>query len=439
MSLSYCVANGIQRIAIGSCNDISKWHLPNATQWVSAVQDWHPDAFIWLGDVVYADQRTSPYLPFFWTPAAPEGMDALYQRMKTHPTYKSLVSSLPGRVWGVWDDHDYGNNDGGASYVHREQAKKIYLDFIDEPKQSIRWNQEGGLYTSYVIGSAPQRVKVILLDVRFSKEGQYGEGDILGDAQWKWLERELDTTKLSVEGDWQLLLVGSGIQVLPVRKPIQEKWGTYPESRQRLLNLLQRATEPRQNSQFHRRVLLISGDVHYGEFLRHPAECADSSSSIADIYEMTSSGLTHSCGTASSPFLQPLQHAVCLNALNTFMKTPQHVEESFVALKNWGGIEIDWDKQTVTLTLRPVDGSKPIFRSLSLPLNATVDLDSPKLGHAKCAEMRQGASLFHLVPFEHWKWLVLALALSILVVQPLFCCYCLFCRGNAPRGRPKQD
>ena len=52
----------------------------------------------------------------------------------------------------------------------------LFLDYMDETKNSERYNREG-LYASYIFGSKDKKVKVILLDVRYFRT----KNDILGD------------------------------------------------------------------------------------------------------------------------------------------------------------------------------------------------------------------------------------------------------------------
>lgn len=33
---------------------------------------------------------------------------------------------------GVWDDHDYGINNGGDDYPFKDRNRDLWLDFIDE-------------------------------------------------------------------------------------------------------------------------------------------------------------------------------------------------------------------------------------------------------------------------------------------------------------------
>ncbi|GIS25904.1 MAG: hypothetical protein CM15mP127_02770 [Gammaproteobacteria bacterium] len=33
------------------------------------------------------------------------------------------------KILQIWDDHDYGLNDGGKNYRHKEVSQEIYLNF----------------------------------------------------------------------------------------------------------------------------------------------------------------------------------------------------------------------------------------------------------------------------------------------------------------------
>lgn len=47
-------------------------------------------------------------------------------------------------------------------YKDRLQAQGIYLDFLDEPVESLRRRREGA-YVSYIYGNGNRRVKVIII------------------------------------------------------------------------------------------------------------------------------------------------------------------------------------------------------------------------------------------------------------------------------------
>ena len=36
-------------------------------------------------------------------------------------------------IIGIWDDHDYGVNDGDSRNPAKIRMKQIYLDYLDEP------------------------------------------------------------------------------------------------------------------------------------------------------------------------------------------------------------------------------------------------------------------------------------------------------------------
>lgn len=54
-------------------------------------------------------------------------------------------------VIGIWDDHDYGVNDGDLRNPFRADQKQLYLDYLEEPASSERRNRgdENGIYQYY--------------------------------------------------------------------------------------------------------------------------------------------------------------------------------------------------------------------------------------------------------------------------------------------------
>ena len=59
----------------------------------------------------------------------------------------------------VWDDHDYGVNDGGGDFPAKEISRKAFLDFFNEPMASDRWIQESGIYTAKTFGDEQDQFK----------------------------------------------------------------------------------------------------------------------------------------------------------------------------------------------------------------------------------------------------------------------------------------
>lgn len=122
---------------------------------------------------------------------------------------------------------------------------------------------------------------MILLDVRYFKEPSSifkpNGTDLLGSEQWEWLEKELK------ENTAEYVVIGSGIQIIPDDRLVPEHW--YSGNRDRLFALIRKYKTSG--------VILISGDVHFAEILKYP--CREHVG--YEIYEFTSSGLTHHVST----------------------------------------------------------------------------------------------------------------------------------------------
>lgn len=213
----------LQTIALGSCN---RQDLPQ-TIWPVISQN-NPDIWIWLGDNIYADTEDM------------EEMRGMYLQQKYDAAYAAFRNTTP--VFGIWDDHDYGVNDGGKEFAQKTASRDLMLDFLDVPADADVRQREGG-YQSYTFGPEGKQVKLILLDARYFRDElkenpdkttrylQNPTGDILGQVQWEWLRAELAGSTAEVH------LIGSGIQML-AEEQIFEKWANFPMARKRLLDLL---------------------------------------------------------------------------------------------------------------------------------------------------------------------------------------------------------
>jgi len=254
-------------IAFGSCNKAS---LPN-TLW-DDIQKTNPDVWIWGGDNIYADTHDISKLRL------------MYQAQKAVKDYAELVDAVA--VIGTWDDHDYGLNDGGTEFAAKKESQQEFLDFMDVPNDSPRRQQEG-VYASHEYQKEAGSVKVIVLDTRYfrtaltpdtetkkrTKPNKYGEGTVLGEAQWSWLEQEL----LSSKADFNVIV--SSIQVLSNEHGF-ECWGNFPHEVDRLKRTIVSSKA--------KGVLVLSGDRHISEISSTKVEGLS-----YPLVDFTSSGLTH--------------------------------------------------------------------------------------------------------------------------------------------------
>jgi len=295
-------------LAFGSC---SKPSLPQPL-W-EPVRALAPDAWAWLGDIVYADTDDI------------EKTRALYAAQAARSDYATLVAST--RVVGIWDDHDYGRNDAGSDYGSRVESQAALLDFLAEPAASPRRKQRG-TYASYTFGEGRRRVKLILLDGRYHRDRPGPTADTLGAEQWTWLEGELKA------GSAELTVIASSYQLVSEQHP-NEKWADFPAARRRFLDLLARPDAPG--------VVLLSGDRHFAELSR-----MENPALGYPLHELTSSGLTHS-----------YQHA---DEANRFRQGDLYRQ------KNFGVVRVDWPKGTVTLEARGEGGLIALTQTFPLSL-----------------------------------------------------------------------
>ena len=266
-------------------------------------------------------------------PATIEDFEKQYKLLKEDPNFMDLVEVVggygpEGRLLATYDDHDYGVNNGDRTYVKRNESQTAFWDFLEVSKDSPLRSQSG-VYNSrkitVPIGSRDFIYKVIMLDARSNKHESFvpslnkeenaaliNTGDFLGEAQWEWLEREM------ADDTVDMILIGSGIQVLPTDKILEEVWHEFPNARKRLLSLMQHTRE-----NFTPNVFILSGDIHTGEVLQGKWHCEknvggvwtgsrqklnsereEASALLHHFYEFTSSGISHTFSrtTPKRPF-----------------------------------------------------------------------------------------------------------------------------------------
>ena len=143
----------------------------------------------------------------------------------------------------IWDDHDFGENDGGASYPLKQEAQKLYLDFWKIPSDDVRHAREG-IYTNKIININGFKINLILLDTRYFRsdlkqtkglkpvylKNKELNATILGDQQWSWL---MEVMKIKTD----LTIVATSIQLLATEHRF-EKWSNFPVDHLKLKNLV---------------------------------------------------------------------------------------------------------------------------------------------------------------------------------------------------------
>lgn len=308
----------ISTIVIGSCalqsGPQDYWNTLNAE---------NPELFLFIGDNIYADNLNYRKLK------------KQYSRLGKSKGFQQMRKNA--LIMAVWDDHDYGLNDGGSDYVNKHHSKKAFLKFFKPPKSSRAWRGPG-IYRQRIFGKPGQQVQVILLDTRFfrsplkawpkdqwKEKGRYipdesPEKTMLGEAQWYWLSQVLKKT-----ADVRLII--TSIQAIPSEHGF-EKWSNFPHERKRLFQTIK-------DSGAHG-VVLISGDRHAGELSILPA---DHPLGVGyPLYELTSSGLN----TKMAPNKEEP---------NPFRLGEKHIVNHYGVIKvNWGSAA------SISFQLKSVEG-----------------------------------------------------------------------------------
>ena len=263
------------RIAFGSCA-----HQEHPLPILNLVVEHKADVFVFLGDNLYGDTDDMSVLR------------SKYERLTEKPSYRNLAANT--RILATWDDHDYGRNDAGKEYAHKEASKEIFLEFFGEPEDSSR-RDHSGIYHAEYIEVAGKTVQILLLDnrtfrdpvLRADSDTQKNKDSrffyrldyqphpqpgptLLGAAQWKWLEGELRKSA-------DVRIIASGSQ-FGIEYNGYEAWANFPHEQQRMIDLIR---ETRAEG-----VIFLTGDVHYAEISRLEPEGG------YPLYDLTASGLS---------------------------------------------------------------------------------------------------------------------------------------------------
>ncbi len=242
------------KIGFGSCVDEAK---PQPI-W-EAVEKENLNDFFFVGDNVYGDLDSGEL----------SNMGPAYEKQEENfPNWLKNLKPL-----AIWDDHDYGLNDGGSEYTLKKEAQKLFLDFWKIDIQDERHKREG-IYFSESRQIKNKKILLIGLDTRYFRSPLEGEKrnyqstsdiskTILGKEQWQWLER-------TFEEEADIVILVSSIQILATNHGF-EKWSNFPHEKERLLSLIR---------QFQKPVVLVSGDRHKAGIYKQE-----------NLYELTSSSL----------------------------------------------------------------------------------------------------------------------------------------------------
>ncbi len=279
---------GIIRLAFGSCANLGLYRSAPVFQ---AVADLRPDCMLMLGDNIYyivgdGSRRN-------WNTTGPDGdwnhedrMLARQLALRRDPFFLTMASRVP--VYAIWDDHDFGPNNSGAAFPHKDTALRVFQKVWANPGYGAPGVP--GVFGSFRRGP----VEVFLMDDRYYKsvrgpapgEERPGRGripnggaedsTIWGAQQFTWLCEGLKRSTAAVK------IVANGTQLLSLENRGEGHWR---EARGELERLIAFLVEHRIGG-----VVFLSGDRHFSELMRIRRKDG------AALLEMTSSPLQQGRG-----------------------------------------------------------------------------------------------------------------------------------------------
>ena len=82
----------------------------------------------------------------------PYRIQRAYKELNSSTDFQRFIKSAEmnrTEIYAIWDDHDYGKNDSGKEYKHKQISKKYFMEFFDIEK-TVPPVDKPGIYRSKV-------------------------------------------------------------------------------------------------------------------------------------------------------------------------------------------------------------------------------------------------------------------------------------------------
>ncbi len=226
------------RIGVASCMDD---HIGAAGKMWESYLNKFLDVNFFIGDNVYADRLDGGVKRV----ADPEQLWLRYTQTWDRLYFYHASQLSP--TYYLWDDHDYGKNDGGAEYKHKEASKEIFWAF--HPGGEIKNVYKKTFGAGSVLNAFDQ--KFLFIDGRFFREN--GKGVHWGEEQKALVLKELKDS--SGEVNWLI----SGDQFFGAYHPFESFEKNNPKEFQKTLRSLKSTGK---------KIAFVSGDRHLTEVMK---------------------------------------------------------------------------------------------------------------------------------------------------------------------------
>lgn len=222
---------------------------------------------VWLGDNWYTRE-----VDF----SSPWGLNYRASRDRSRPVLQKFMAAMP--QYAIWDDHDFGPDDVGKSYILKDESRNIFMNYWCNPS----YGEEGkGIYTKISYSD----VDIFLTDDRYFRSEDRMADSIngvpnqnkhyFGAMQLEWLENSLVFSRATFK------IIATGSQVL---NPFSD-WECmkhYSAEYTELMNFL--ATQKITG------VIFLTGDRHHSEVIKMSRQ------GLFPLYDVTVSPYTSGIG-----------------------------------------------------------------------------------------------------------------------------------------------
>lgn len=159
----------------------------------------------------------------------PERFRSEYEQVLAQPAQAALYRSTP--LVYVWDDHDYGPNDGDRTSPTRDAARTAYQEYVPHYPPAA---PDAAIYQAFTVG----RVRFIVTDIRSERDPNSdpdGAGkSMLGEAQKAWFKAQL----LDANEQYPVIVwVNSGPWIDPAGVG-KDTWGGFAAERRELSDFI---------------------------------------------------------------------------------------------------------------------------------------------------------------------------------------------------------
>ena len=203
----------------------------------------NPEYILMIGDSVYADKEAdgSPLA------STPESLWRRYTDVRLTVPFYFQEKLTP--VHALWDDHDFGVNDGNETFEHKDESKEVFDAFFAQSLSDEAYSKGFGVGGLLSMGD----FNLYFLDGR-SFRASHKTGRELGLEQHQWLMK-------SLKDESQPSFIIKGDQFFGGYHSFESYEGSHPEDFSTFVSDLKALGTP---------FLFLSGDRHMSEIMQFP-------------------------------------------------------------------------------------------------------------------------------------------------------------------------